>query len=306
VVVVAIRNEDKYEGAHTVTFTETRWYERVRRFFPFLPKEIPLFAAVTISFWGVTKVLAEIAGERLPLSTLAVPVLLTSFVVAAYRAWSKYRAYVPDALVSESKAAQKIYRKGESGWQFALAQQMLTERLAASDRTLERVANGAEFVEPKRLALAEYAHWLQDRPETLSRLVRAVVVQCTSELPSVLASTKTERQLPDVKAGVEQLAALYKFAANFEVECHGVQPPEPFEDLHKMTFGWSGPIRDGVRDFLAILAVLAAVDRKALKAGAARVPDFNIVFKSPPNIDEFSRKLESVDFNAIVEASLCG
>jgi hypothetical protein len=306
VTVAAISNDDKYSGSHTVTFTETRWYERVRRFLPYLPREIPLFATVTISFWGVAQVLAEIGGEQITLGALATPALLTAFVVAAYKAFLKYRAWVPEALASESKATQGIFRHGKCGWQFALAGQVLTERLATSDRTLDRVALGSEFLVPKRLALDDYSRWLQDRPATLQRLVRSVAIQCTSELPAVLASTKSEEQLSEVKSGVSQLAALYRFAADFEVECHSVQPPEPFEELHKMTYGWSEPIRDGIRDFMDILAQLAAIDRKTLRSGKVAVPTFNIEFKSPPNIDDFSRKLDAIDINAMVEAVLCG
>lgn len=250
--------------------------------------------------------LAKIGGEQITLGILAAPALLTAFVVSAYKAFLKYRAWVPEALTSESNATQAIFRNGKSGWQFALTGQMLTERLAASDRTLNRVALGSEFLAPKRLALEEYSQWLQDRPETLLRLVRSVAIQCTSELPAILASTRSADQLADLKSGAVQLAALYKFAADFEVDCHSVQPPEPFDELHKMTYGWSEPIRNGIRDFMAILAQLAAIDRKALKAGKVAVPTFNIEFKSPPNIDDFSRKLESLDINAIVEAALCG
>lgn len=303
--MTAISNDGKYSGAHTFTFTETRWYERVRKFLPYLPREIPLFAAVAASSWGVAEIVAEASGAKVALRELAVPALVISCAVAVYRAFSKYRSYVPEALVKESRTTQEIFRKGASGWQFGMARQMLTERLAMADRTLSRVESGAEFIRSKQLPIDEYTKWLQDRPSIISRLGHSVAVQCTSDLPRTLASVKSEDQLTDLKAGVSQLAALYSFAAEFEVECHGVQPPEPFEELHQMTRGWSGPIRDGIREFLAILAQLETVNRKALIAGTARVPNFNIAFDPPPTLSEFSRQLQALDIDAIVEATLC-
>ena len=191
-------DDPKYVGEHTISFTETRWYERLRKFLPYLPREIPLFATVTISFWGIAEVLAEIGNETLKLKDLAVPALATSLVVATYRAIQNYRAYVAEPLLSESKAARRIFRKGACGWQFALARQMLLERTSTFDRTLARVESGAEYIPPKSLAPPEYMKWLQDRPRILERLVRAVAVQCTSELPGVLGTTKDEQGLPDL------------------------------------------------------------------------------------------------------------
>lgn len=35
---IVINSDGTYASAHTVTFTETRWYERVRKFLPYLPE----------------------------------------------------------------------------------------------------------------------------------------------------------------------------------------------------------------------------------------------------------------------------
>jgi len=154
-------SDSDYTGSHTVTLTETRWYERVWRFLPYLPREIPLIAAVTASVWGVAGVFAEVSGEELELGALALPTLLTAFSVATYHAFSKFRAFVPEALLSESVESRIIYRKGKAGWQFDLARRMLKERIDELDRTLNRVMNGAEFIPAKSLTLVEYLDWLQ-------------------------------------------------------------------------------------------------------------------------------------------------
>jgi len=157
-------DDGKYHGEHTVTFSQTSWTERLRKFPPYLPREIPLFATVVISFWGVAKVLSQLGGEALSLKNLAAPAFVTAFVVAVYKAIQKFRAYVPESLASESKATQSIFRKGKCGWQFALALQMLKERIESYDRTLVRVESGAYFVYPKHLDNSEYIDWLKERP----------------------------------------------------------------------------------------------------------------------------------------------
>lgn len=293
-------NENRYVGEHTISFTETRWNERLWRFLPYLPREIPLFATVTISFWGIAEVLAEIGGERLGLKDLAIPALATSLVVAAYKAIQKYRAYVPEALLAESKAIRAIFRKGASGWQFSLARQMLLERTGAFDRTLDRIENGAHYIAPRTLELSQYMNWLQDRPKILRRLVRSVAVQCTLELPSVLAVTKDEKNLLDLKDSVYQLSSLYQAATDFELECRSIEPPEQLSDIHQMMYGWSAPIRSGVREFMSILEILEKIDPKAIKAGSVELPNLNIKFMPPENIDAFVERLASLDIGALL------
>lgn len=295
-----ISNDSDYAGTHTVTLTETRWYERVWRFLPYLPREIPLFAAVSVSMWGVAGVFAKVSGEEIQLGALAFPTLLTAVAVAAYRAFTKFRAYVPEALLSESIASRSIYRKGKIGWQFDLARRMLKERVEKLDRTLKRVTNGAEFIPAKCLTLHEYSDWLQGRPTFVMRLVHSTATQCISELPSILASVESADQLSDLKTGVDELAKLYKHAVDFEVEGHSVQAPEIFENVHKKMHGWSAPIQNGIEEFTRILDQLACLDRKSHQAGTESVPQFTIVFDPPQNIDEFCNELEQIDMNSFI------
>lgn len=273
----------------------------MRKFLPYLPREIPLFAAVTISFWGIAEVLAEIGGERVALKDLAIPALATSLVVAVYKAIQKYRAYVPEPLTLESNATRAIFRKGAYGWQFALAHQMLLERISTFDRTLGRVESGAEYIPPKSLEPPEYLKWLKGRPEILLRLVRCVAIQCTSDLPHVLIKTKDECDLFDLKDSISRLASLYNEAKDFELECRSVKPADKLSAIHEMVYGWSAPIRDGVRKFMSILSVIATIDPKEFNAGTLELPAFSIEFASPANVDAFVEKLGSLDASALSE-----
>lgn len=284
--------ENKHAREHTLTFTRTTWTDRVRAFAPYLPKETPLFAAVTASFWGVAEVLSEIDGQALSLQNLAIPALVTAFSASFYKAVQKYRTQITEPLLSESKASQSIHRRGKSGWQFALAFQMLNERTENSDMALQRIENGAHFAAPIHYDEDEYIAWIKRRPDTLIRLIRSVAVQCTSELPSVLANPLDADFLIKLKDSVSQLSSLYEITVEFELQSRAVCPPERFETANEMTFGWSSPIRDGIREFLFILKQLSEIDPKATGQSEIPLPTFSIQFNPPPNIDSFIREIE--------------
>jgi hypothetical protein len=281
-----------YDTQHTVTFTETSLLDRLKRFAPFLPKEIPLFAAVTISFWGVAEVLAEFGGGAISLKSLAAPALATAFAVTSYKAVQKYRASVPEALSDESSASRSIHRKGRCGWQFALALQMLKERTNSSDRMLQRIENGASFVAPQVLDHKEYLDWIRRRPEVVLRLLRSVAVQSTSELPSVLAKPHSDSFLVDLKDSVSELSKLYQETVTFELESRSVDPPDELTKAHEMTYGWSNPIRDGIREFLGVLEQISQIDPRSARNDGSPPPSFGIKFDPPPNIDEFTQELK--------------
>lgn len=287
-------DDGEFQDQHTVSLTETSWTDRLRKFMPYLPKEIPLFATVVISFWGIAEVLSELGGESLSLRILAAPALITALVVAAYKAIQKFRTYVPEDLVTESKITQSIFRKGKCGWQFALARQMLTERTDNFDRTLGRVKNGSHFLYPRHLETSEYIAWLKERPEVLTRLIRAVAVQCVSEIPSILATTRDETSLSALSDSVAQLSSLYEATVDFELQSHGTHPPTELSDVHEMIYGWSDPIRLGIQEFLNVLKSVSEISAKDIKNGTVALPSFEIKFASPPNIDEFVRRLGKV------------
>jgi len=202
--------------------------------------------------------------------------------------------YVPEALTNESLSTKRIHRQGRSGWQFALAKEMLLDRISTVDRKLRRVESGAQFIAPTHLPAPDYLSWLQKRPELLQRLIRAVGIQCTADLPRILAVTIDETSLAEVKDAVEQLAFLYEEAANFELDVRSVKPPEHLASVHRMTFGWSDPIRDGIAEFVGVLDAISKLNVKRVKSGTETLPDFGITFESPTNIKEFGEALEAL------------
>lgn len=283
-----------HSGEHTIIFIKTTWTERVREFAPYLPRQVPLFAVVTASFWGVAEVLSQIGGQALSLKNLAVPALVTALSASLYKALQKYRTHVPEPLSSESKASQQIYWKRKSGWQFALALQMLKERTDSFDLALQRIESGAQFTAPHHLNKSQYIDWIKQRPELLIRLTRSVAVHCTIEIPSVLANPNDKDFLVKLKDSVAQLSDLYERTVEYELSSHAVCPPDILVHANELTFGWAGPIRNGIREFLSILEKLSSFDVKAARLENAEPPAFSIKFSTPPNIPRFTDELQRV------------
>lgn len=283
-----------YDAQHSVKLSEITWLERLRKITARLPDQAPLFAAVTISFWGVAEVISQIGGESLSLRNLALPALATAVSVAVYKAVQAHLRHVPDALAGESSAAVSAFRRGKPAWQFHMAREMLLQRIATVDRRLERIKSGAEFIRPQHLSPPDYLSWLQKRPELLQRLIRAVAVQCTQDLPRILATTTDETTLFDVKDAVEQLALLYEEAARLELEVRGIKPPEHLATVHRLMLDWSDPIRDGIAKFLGVLEAISKVDVRSSVSGSRKLPDFSISFDSPENVAALGRELQAL------------
>lgn len=283
---------NQYSSEHTISFTEKAWYEHVWEYCKEIPNELSAFAAVVVAMWAVAEVVMRAGGERVPLEELAIPILVLAFANLLYRTYRSKREYVPDALVGESEATKSIFRIQKCGWNAALAKRMLEERIQDADAAMDRIEKGSEFIAPRHMDDDDYFEWLQARPELILRMVRSAALLCTQEVPAALSSMKGEGDLPALKREVLALAAMYESAKEAEVEWHAVVPPDEFADIHEMVYGWTTPIRNGVRSFLEVLDILAKIDRRALKNGTASAPSFNIVFEKPENIDEFSRRLD--------------
>lgn len=282
-------------GDHQITLTEKKLLDRVTEFLPYLARESATFASVAISGWALSEILIAILDNRPSLGALAFPVLTIAMITTIYRAHTNYRAYVPETLLSESRESQEIFRRQEFGWQWALARKMLVDRIRDLDTELERIRRGAEFLEPRQLNPTDYYLWLRNRPETIIRLVKAIATLCTSDLPASIGTTIMEKDVERMKIEVEALARLYETATTFERDCHCIVAPKEFEDVHKMTHGWTDTIRDGIHEFAKIVARLASFDKSTGRNEAKKLLTFKIDFQVPKNIERFRTRLAEVD-----------
>lgn len=287
-----------YEGGHMMRFTEKRLHERLIEYYKLFKEDAADIFPLTAALWGFLYVLVEAMDNKVSIGGLALPVIITAVLVLLYKVWLKYKNYTPEVLHEESEAAKIIYRKQNCGWQFALAEQMLIDKISIIDLTLQRIKKGVEFIEPVNMTADEYYNWLELRPEALKRLNHVVMVQCTDEIPALLGDMDdSETKLRELKIKVSALIRLYEHTMKYEAECFQIVPREPFVDLHKMTYGWTEPIQRAINEFMEILHSLASIDRNLLKAGKVQPPHFNIIVRAPENIEEFSKRLDDISAN---------
>lgn len=289
-------DEGDYHGIHQVTFSEKTWSERIFEYLRFLPKEAPAFLAIVLSLWGVSEIIKEVIGPDVSTREYVAPVVLVAFVIVIYRAYVQYRDYVPEFLKDESAAVRRIYKRQKCGWQFALARQLIHDRISKDVESLARMQSGAEYVRPKKMSIEEYVVWLQGRPEALRRLMSAVAVQCTIELPAALAAPKLEADSAKIRLDCIRLSDLFRSARDLEIESHKIIPDGDLQELHKASFGWTEPVRSGVNTFLEILEELSTIDRQALKSGTVEPPSFSIPFESPKALDEFQQQFARIEW----------
>lgn len=285
-------SEGLYTGAHSFTFSERTWGERAKGLFGSLRHEGGAFIATALALWGIAGVIAAATNERLPLERLAVPVLVTALVVALYRAYRREMTYVPEVLESETSTVKDLFRKQRYGWNAAMSREMLQDRIGSAEATLSRIAQGAEYVAPRRVDVSEYMVWVRGRPDAMLRLIRAAMVLVSQQLPMAIGQTTSEGDLAALKREIDALARVYNAARDLEIECYQVAPPSGFEAVHEMSYGWTSTIRKAVRDFCDILQSVEQIDRKALIRGEVSPPSFSITVAPPPNLEEFSERLE--------------
>lgn len=296
-------SDENTHAAHKVTFNKLNVSNRLKEFLPYLPREIPAFASVTTTCWAVSEILIAIFENRPTIASLAGPIIAAGTIVAIYRAYKVYRCYLPEALVGEGRKVRAIYYTRRYGWQWAIAVEMLWDRVRPIDAELERIRRGAEFVNPKQVSNKEYFEWVRSRPNAIIRLIRAVTAQCKSDVPLAIGTAVSEEQLKDMRVQIQALADLYRTATQFEHDCYAIVPPEDFEKVHEMTYGWTDTVRHGIHQFIGIATELGELDKKKIKdaaSGRKELPTFTIKFKSPDNLDMFQARLNEVDPSAFV------
>ena len=289
---------DVYEGSHMMRFIEKRFHEHIKEYFMTLKEDAGDVFPLTATLWGFAYVLAEALDSKASIGSLALPVIIAALLALLYKAWLKFKTNAPEALQDESETTKNIYRKQSCGWQFALSEQMLADKINIIDLTLKRIKKGVEFIEPINMTVEEYYNWLELRPTALKKLIHVVMIQCTDEIPALLGDMDdSETNLKKLKIRITALIRLYEHTMRYETECYQIVPREPFVELHEMTYGWTEPIQRAINEFMKILHSLATIDRRLLKAGKVQPPNFNRVVNAPENIDEFSRRFDDITAN---------
>lgn len=288
-----IKDDTENESrSHTLSFTYKSFWEHIVGFIKIYPKRFPRIVAIFFSAGAI----AEIIYYNKPntLSEYAIPLAILALVISLYENLKQYLQDTLPCLAQESQLIKKIFFKQKLGWQYKIVYEKLSENILKYELSLERMKKGAVFIHPKLVTEEEYIYFVRTQPTTILKLIQAAKISSIEILPETLSHVVSgkDSEMISLLQEIENISSIYMHAVNYEKRIFEIIPPEEYEQLHELMFGWTDPIRDGLKQFLEISSFLSNIRRKDLKKLTDALQMFTIIFEPPENIDEFNRIIE--------------
>lgn len=158
----------------TGRLTYMPWHEHTKDAFLNHWKKFVLYCVAGLGvFWGLTE-FCNFYYPKLQLnSTIAFFTILIICVTGAIlHCIHDYRTAIPAGLERESPKAQEIARSKRPFWEYALAHDLLKDRIQEIDQALDDILNNRVHIKIKKSMNAEsYIHWVKTRPDNLLRII---------------------------------------------------------------------------------------------------------------------------------------
>lgn len=213
----------------------------------------------------------------------------TCLIVALVAAARRYLSGSPREFAAESRRVRRLLQLQPQGWPYALAAELLDDRVRAAIDELDDTVAGRVFCTPRRFrSVQEYAGWAINLTRQWQELVAVAEQLLVVDLASACASHLDPiRRAERIRRVVERIADVVWRAVEIEKECRGAVPPSPFEHMGELQRGWS-------RVILSATEQTPAVFRRAsrLRHDDESRSEFTIVFETPTNLDIFAREVE--------------
>ncbi len=201
-----------------------------------------------------------------------------------------YLLTVPEGLENVSRKARRIAHLQRPRWQFQFAKYLLAERLGPIDRELRDLqANRSFVVSYKPKTLQDYIEWSQSRIQNLLKMLHVAKEVIIQHFPAAINSSEDKPVEPRaVLDAVDTLTRFYTETIEFDRSLRAVMPNESVNATHEMMFTWSSPIRNAVHEVFRYL-------QQIIDTPKSSTVHFNLVFESPPRIDEFNDAITKLD-----------
>jgi hypothetical protein len=279
---------------HTLTFSYKSVFDHLLEVIKLYPKQIPQAVLVFITIWAVADIF--LLEDKSNLKDVILPAILIAILVSIYNCIKKYRNTSSELLQKESHVIKKMFFKQKLGWQYAIAKEMIKNRVYESEFTLIRIRQKAEYIIPQRITDDDFIEFVKIQPENVIRLINAVKTACITFLPNALSIQRkgNDVELVILIKEIDNLAKLYIHAVDYERSIHELVPSDNYFEVHEYMKGWTDPIRDGINQFMALLDELSGMKRKDLKNLKGIIKKYEIVFEAPQNIDLFNEAISNV------------
>lgn len=215
-----------------------------------------------------------------------------SFISASVHVIFSYLRTAPIGLENQPFQLQRIAILKKPFWEYRFAYSLLKNKLSEIDKHLMGVLNGHVYIEiSKKTKIREYIEWIQLRPTNLLNMVDIAKRLLVYELPTnLIVNNNSEISYDKLIACIERLKDLYEKACDYEIEGREIEPPEGFQEIHRLQSGWSKVIREAIKQSLEILDKISNFNKKKLNDPV----EFTILFDEPEGTKEFEIELEKI------------
>ena len=133
---------------HTLTFSYKSVFEHLIELIKSYPKQIPQALAIFIAIWAIAEIF--LLDDKSNLKDVMLPAIILSIIVSVYNCIKCYRNESPEFLRNETNNIKKMFFRQRLGWQYAIAKEMIENRISESEFTLVRIRQNAEYIVPPR------------------------------------------------------------------------------------------------------------------------------------------------------------
>ncbi|MPQ76134.1 hypothetical protein [Hydrogenovibrio sp. JE_KL2] len=288
-----MENEEGYDliNRKQGSLSYLTWYQKLIEFIKQQWKKISLYLLSWFSVLWLTVEVLNFFYPKISLNShiVLLGILAVSFLVAVVHSFLEYKRHIPLGLENESIQVHKIVRVKKPFWEYALAYELLRERIEFIDQALDDVLNNRVHIKISRVMdIEEYMQWLVTRPENLIKMVEVSKTLLISDLVQAIHPDEgREVNYTDVIRVADLIKDLYTNLYEFEIEGRTIQVPDGFEFVHQIQSGWATVIRDAFHQMLEVLLTVSRRDK-----GDLSPINGTITFEEPPKIQEYHDELE--------------
>lgn len=286
-------DENIVENKKTISFTYMTWLDHARAFFQVQWKKLAIYS---IAIFGVMWGVIEAASFFAPNSNLGNSYILSCIIslcalISLSRCIHDYKNRVPIGLEKESSTAHKIAINKKHFWEYALAKQLIENRIKHIDDELDDITRNRTHVKiTRKLDIEEYIQWMQTRPQNLLGFIKTAQQLLIFDLIHAIHTDEdNEADLKNLVKVANLVEDLYRSIYDYEIEGREIIVPEEFELAHEIQSTWGCVTRDSFHQMLKILNGVATRNKNDLSPIRE-----TITFEKPPRLDEYISEVDKI------------
>lgn len=265
------------------------WYDHVKFFFISRSKELLIYFVASFGvFWGIIEAASFFypPANKLGNKNVLIGLVLFCVIGSLGRCLYNYCNAVPVGLEGESSRGHAIARKKKMYWEFALACELIQNKIEAIDNRMNKILTmRVHTTIKKKLDTGAYIEWLEMRTPNILRMLDVCKNLYISDLFEKITAEKNEIYVYQLLEVINLIEEHYRALQDYVTEGMEVMVPEGFESIHTIQFEWITVFQDGMSQLLELLHSISVRDKTN-----SSIIESTIKFKELPKIDEFRRE----------------